>query len=189
MIPSIVEWAKGIDRLAELPNVVMKLGGIASIVTGYDAHTRDRPPSSRDFVDERGAYFHYAIRRFGAERCFFETNFPVDSVAISYADPLECLQDHRDGLRRGRPRCAARRHGASHLPDVAAGAGSLSRGDTHRQCRRWRVVEGSATGLANRRPRGRNDHRTALCITPSPGLNPAFVSSRVPCSAPFAGTS
>lgn len=77
-------WAKGIDRLAELPNVIMKLGGIASIVTGYDAHLRERPPSSRDFVNERGAYFHYAIHRFGAERCMFETNFPVDSVAISY---------------------------------------------------------------------------------------------------------
>jgi predicted TIM-barrel fold metal-dependent hydrolase len=83
--PVFIEWAKGIARMAELPNAVMKLGGIASIVTGYDAHRRDRPPSSRDFVFERGAYFHHAIRCFGADRCMFETNFPVDSVAIGYA--------------------------------------------------------------------------------------------------------
>ena len=83
--PVFVEWARGVERMAMLPNVVMKLGGIASIVTGYDAHTRDIPPSSQDFVDERGAYFHHAIGCFGAERCMFETNFPVDSVAIGYA--------------------------------------------------------------------------------------------------------
>ncbi|MEJ8573544.1 amidohydrolase family protein [Microbaculum marinum] len=82
--PVFVEWARGVEQMADLPNVVMKLGGIASIVTGYDAHRRDRPPSAQDFVDERGAYFHHAIRCFGAERCMFETNFPVDSVAIGY---------------------------------------------------------------------------------------------------------
>ena len=83
--PVFVEWARGVERMAELPNVVMKLGGIASIVTGYDAHTRDGPPSAQEFVDERGAYFHHAIGCFGAERCMFESNFPVDSVAIGYA--------------------------------------------------------------------------------------------------------
>ncbi len=83
--PVFAEWASGVERMAELPNVVMKLGGIASIVTGYDAHTREAPPSSAEFVDERGAYFHHAIGCFGAQRCMFETNFPVDSVAIGYA--------------------------------------------------------------------------------------------------------
>lgn len=77
-------WAESIERLARLPNVVMKLGGLASIVTGYDGHQRDRPPSSQEFVDERGAYFRRAIQCFGPERCMFESNFPVDSVSISY---------------------------------------------------------------------------------------------------------
>jgi len=82
--PVFTAWCASIDRLAELPNLVMKLGGLASIVTQYDAHTRPLPPSSQDFVAERGAYFHHAIQRFGPERCLFESNFPVDSVAISY---------------------------------------------------------------------------------------------------------
>jgi predicted TIM-barrel fold metal-dependent hydrolase len=82
--PVFAAWSRSIDRLADLPNLVVKLGGLASIVTQYDAHTRPRPPSSQDFVAERGAYFHHAIRRFGPERCLFESNFPVDSVAIGY---------------------------------------------------------------------------------------------------------
>jgi L-fuconolactonase len=77
-------WAERIEVLAGLPNLVMKLGGLASIVTGYDGYMRDKPPSAQDFVDERGAYFHHAIRCFGPERCMFESNFPVDSVSISY---------------------------------------------------------------------------------------------------------
>ena len=44
----------------------------------------DRPPSSQEFVEERGAYFRHAIDCFGAQRCLFESNFPVDSVAIGY---------------------------------------------------------------------------------------------------------
>ncbi len=84
--PVFADWCARIDRLAALPNLVMKLGGLASIITQYDAHTRPLPPSSQEFVDERGAYFQYAIRRFGPERCMFESNFPVDSVAISYGN-------------------------------------------------------------------------------------------------------
>lgn len=82
--PVFALWAKSIDQLAELPNVMMKLGGLASIVTEYDGHKRDFPPSSQEFVDERGAYFHHAIQRFGPQRCMFGSNFPVDSASISY---------------------------------------------------------------------------------------------------------
>jgi L-fuconolactonase len=82
--PDFAGWAERIEMLAGLPNLIMKLGGLASIVTGYDGYKRDMPPSSHEFVDERGAYFHHAIRCFGPERCMFESNFPVDSVSISY---------------------------------------------------------------------------------------------------------
>lgn len=79
------DWARGVEKLARFPNVVMKLGGLASPVTEYDAALRDFPPSSEEFVAERGAYFYHAIRAFGTERCMFESNFPVDSVSLSYA--------------------------------------------------------------------------------------------------------
>lgn len=82
--PIFEAWARGIERIADLPNLVIKLGGLASMVTGYDAHRRARPPSSDEFLAERGACFRHAIRLFGAERCLFESNFPVDSTSISY---------------------------------------------------------------------------------------------------------
>jgi L-fuconolactonase len=82
--PVFDAWTREVEQLADLPNLVMKLGGLASIVTGYDAHLRDRPPSSEEFLAERGAYFRHAIRLFGAERCMFESNFPVDSTSIGY---------------------------------------------------------------------------------------------------------
>lgn len=78
------EWLHGIKMLARCPNVLMKLGGMASPVTEYDAPKRDRPPTSDEFIKERGHYFHAAIAEFGADRCMFESNFPVDSVALSY---------------------------------------------------------------------------------------------------------
>lgn len=77
-------WRREIDRLAKHPNLVMKLGGVASPVTEYDGGLREVPPSSDQFVTERGRYFDAAISAFGPERCLFESNFPVDSAAISY---------------------------------------------------------------------------------------------------------
>jgi predicted TIM-barrel fold metal-dependent hydrolase len=82
--PVFDAWAAQIGRLADVPNLVLKLGGLASIVTGYDAHLRERPPSSEEFLDERGAYLRHAIGLFGADRCMFESNFPVDSASIGY---------------------------------------------------------------------------------------------------------
>jgi predicted TIM-barrel fold metal-dependent hydrolase len=84
--PVFGAWCRQVEALADLPNLVMKLGGLASIVTQYDAHTRPLPPSSQDFVDDRGAYFAHAIGCFGPERCMFESNFPVDSASISYGN-------------------------------------------------------------------------------------------------------
>lgn len=77
-------WRAGIAALAECPNMVVKLGGAASLVTGYDAARRALPPQSETFVVERGALFRHAIGCFGPERCMFESNFPVDSTSISY---------------------------------------------------------------------------------------------------------
>ncbi|MCB1694555.1 MAG: amidohydrolase family protein, partial [Pseudomonadales bacterium] len=82
--PVYAEWARAIERLARLPNIFMKLGGLASIVTGYDGCKRAMPPSSAEFVAERSAYFDHAIGCLGPERCMFESNFPVDSVSIGY---------------------------------------------------------------------------------------------------------
>lgn len=78
------EWKRAIGPLAECPNVVAKLGGIAMEVNGYDWHLRERPPGSEELMNATRRYYEHTIERFGVERCMFESNFPVDKVSCSY---------------------------------------------------------------------------------------------------------
>ena len=49
---------------------------------GYDDDPT--PPSSDRMVEEQTPYYQFAIEQFGAQRCMFESNFPVDKVSCSY---------------------------------------------------------------------------------------------------------
>lgn len=77
-------WRASIDRLAECPNVVAKLGGINMAVNGFDWHKRAQPPTSADLAAATRHYYDHTIDRFGPSRCMFESNFPVDKVSCSY---------------------------------------------------------------------------------------------------------
>ena len=77
-------WRRDIADLATVPNVVMKLGGIGMEIYGVGFERRPVPPSSADLVDVWGGPITFAIEQFGAERCMFESNFPVDKVSCSY---------------------------------------------------------------------------------------------------------
>ena len=74
----------GIAAIAECPNVVAKLGGMAMPDNGYGWHEQERPPTSDEFVEAQAPWYHHAIKCFGPERCMFESNFPIDRVSISY---------------------------------------------------------------------------------------------------------
>ncbi len=78
------KWKDSIAGVAENPNVYAKLGGMAMPDNGYGWHTRDKPPSSDEFVDTQARWYQHAIKVFGPERCMFESNFPVDRLSISY---------------------------------------------------------------------------------------------------------
>jgi len=78
------QWARDIAELATCPNVFMKLGGLAMPWNGFGFHKAPVPPSSDELVAKQGRYYHHAIKHFGAERCMFESNFPVDKCALSY---------------------------------------------------------------------------------------------------------
>jgi predicted TIM-barrel fold metal-dependent hydrolase len=79
-----VEWRRGVLALAALPNTVMKLGGLAMEVGGHDFHLRDLPPGSAVLEEAWRPVIHTLIEAFGAERCMFESNFPVDKGMCSY---------------------------------------------------------------------------------------------------------
>ena len=78
------EWKQGMMELASCPNVVVKLGGLGMPRCGFDWHERAKPPDSTELGEAMAPYFRFCIESFGAERCMFESNFPVDKISYSY---------------------------------------------------------------------------------------------------------
>jgi predicted TIM-barrel fold metal-dependent hydrolase len=62
----------------------MKLGGLAMVVNGFDFHENVLPPSSGELANAWRPYMEACIEAFGANRCMFESNFPVDKGMCSY---------------------------------------------------------------------------------------------------------
>jgi predicted TIM-barrel fold metal-dependent hydrolase len=77
-------WRADIKALAACPNVYVKLGGLAMIVNAFDFHAEPLPPSSGEMARAWRPYVEACIEAFGADRCMFESNFPVDKGACSY---------------------------------------------------------------------------------------------------------
>ena len=80
----IPQWQQGIDAVAQCPNIVVKVGGLGNPISGFDWHRRPFPPGSREIAAASAPYYLYCIEKFGADRCMFESNFPVDKQSYSY---------------------------------------------------------------------------------------------------------
>ena len=84
--PEIFEiWARAMRDLARLPNVQVKLGGLGMRINGFDFEKGETPPSSQQLADTWKPWMETCIEAFGASRCMFESNFPVDKGSYSYA--------------------------------------------------------------------------------------------------------
>ena len=81
VVPS---WRRGIEAVAQCPNVVVKVGGTGQPRTGYDWYARDKPVGSEEIAETMAPYMNYVIEQFGPNRCMFESNFPPDKVGHSY---------------------------------------------------------------------------------------------------------
>ena len=79
-------WRRGITEVAACPNVVVKVGGIGMAVYGSGLDQQPAAPSSDDLVRVWGPMITEVVERFGAERCMFESNFPVDRTGCSYVN-------------------------------------------------------------------------------------------------------
>ena len=66
-------WREGMRRLAGEENVVSKLSGLGTFI-----HRND-PAHLADVISETLAIF-------GADRCLFGSNFPIEKLWTSYAD-------------------------------------------------------------------------------------------------------
>jgi predicted TIM-barrel fold metal-dependent hydrolase len=77
-------WKASILDIAKCENVVVKLGGLAMRLLGYDFHERPRPPSSEELAAAWRPYVETCIEAFGTKRAMFESNFPPDKGQCSY---------------------------------------------------------------------------------------------------------
>ncbi len=78
------DWKAGMTRLAQRPNVTVKLGALPIRLPGSTA-SRDMPPSSEEIAIAWGPWMKTCIELFGADRCMFESNFPVQKRWSSFA--------------------------------------------------------------------------------------------------------
>ena len=101
-------WKRDMVEIARCDNVVAKLGGMAMVDNGYGWNAED-PPNSDAFVAAQRRYYEHMIEVFGADRCMFESNFPMDRMSLSYRTlwnafkkiAAGCSQSERDALFSG----------------------------------------------------------------------------------------
>ncbi len=77
-------WSASMQALASCRNVAVKLGGLAMAINGFDYHEEERPPGSERVARDWRPLIEPCIEWFGADRCMFESNFPVDKGMVGY---------------------------------------------------------------------------------------------------------
>ena len=80
----IKDWKAGMARLSQHPNVVVKVGAIPIRVPGAPVQANAGPPSSEVVATAWKPFVDPCIELFGAYRCLFESNFPVQKRWCSY---------------------------------------------------------------------------------------------------------
>jgi predicted TIM-barrel fold metal-dependent hydrolase len=77
-------WRAGMASLARQPNVTVKLGALPIRLSGGDTPKRETPPDSEEVAAAWRPWIETSIELFGADRCMFESNFPVQKRWCSY---------------------------------------------------------------------------------------------------------
>jgi predicted TIM-barrel fold metal-dependent hydrolase len=78
------DWRAGMANLAKHPNVTVKLGALPIRLPGVSIASKDTPPSSEEVAAAWRPWLDTSIELFGADRCMFESNFPVQKRWCSY---------------------------------------------------------------------------------------------------------
>lgn len=77
-------WKTSMAELAKRPNIVVKVGGLGMAMGWFDFYQRPKPPGSEELAKAFKPWIETCIELFGAERCMFESNFPVDKITSGY---------------------------------------------------------------------------------------------------------
>jgi predicted TIM-barrel fold metal-dependent hydrolase len=78
------DWRESMLKLARCANVSVKLGGFGMTWFGLGFSEMPRPAGSEQLAAAIQPYVEACIEAFGADRCMFESNFPVDKGNFSY---------------------------------------------------------------------------------------------------------
>lgn len=78
-------WRKSMQSLSRRPHVSVKLGGMLQRLASYDYLNVGVPSSSSELADCMRPYIETCIELFGADRCMFESNYPVEKSMTGYA--------------------------------------------------------------------------------------------------------
>ena len=81
----IASWKAELTKIAtECPNVFVKVGGLGIPQLGHGLEARGTPPTSQEVAALFKDLYLWVIATFGASRCMFESNFPVEKGTMSY---------------------------------------------------------------------------------------------------------
>ncbi len=82
----VAQWKNDLRKLAERPNVYVKVGGMSMPVFGFGFEQRERPATSAELAQAWQPLIDTCIDTFGTRRCMFESNFPVDNQSCGYTE-------------------------------------------------------------------------------------------------------
>jgi L-fuconolactonase len=97
-------WRDNIRKLAELPNVCVKLGGLAMPFCNFPSFMQSPPAPSTQLAREWKPFVETCIDAFGVNRCMFESNFPVDKGSCTYPvlwNALKIIVREYSGAEKG----------------------------------------------------------------------------------------
>ena len=111
-------WRAVSTRSPTCENVVVKLGGIGMADYGGDWRSQPAPAVVGLELDARGGRSSvHLIETFGADRCMFESNFPVDKASCSYVTLWNTFARIAEGALGRRAPLAVPRHCGAGVPD------------------------------------------------------------------------
>jgi L-fuconolactonase len=82
---AFAEWRKAMTAVASHENVYVKLGALPVRRPKKAQGDKAPPLSSQEIAEAWRPFFEVCIEQFGAQRCMFESNFPVQKRWCSYA--------------------------------------------------------------------------------------------------------
>ncbi|SAL76123.1 amidohydrolase family protein [Caballeronia telluris] len=89
----LAAWRTSLARVADNPNTVVKIGGLAMPRTGLSFADAVKPATSAELAQRWSPYVRTCVDLFGAERGMFESNFPVDKGSCNYVSVWNAFKE------------------------------------------------------------------------------------------------